>query len=104
MIVTRRASSYVPKPVIFVLEIENRPVLAFEALSNRDAKEIIRESWFHDDLKRARSNGKPLWDGEAKLRVGVAVGEQVKEIEVLLRAEPDDSEIAIVYLVSLDQA
>ena len=104
MIVRRRASSYVPKPVTFVLEVENRPVLAFEALSNRDAKEILRESWLHDDLKRLRSNGQPLWDGQAKLRVGVAVGEQVKEVEVILRAAPEASETAIVYLVPLDQA
>jgi hypothetical protein len=100
--VMRKSPTYIPKPVVFVLEINNRPVLAFEAVSGRDAKTLIHEAWLHDDLKRLRSNGEPLWDGKAKLRVGVAIGQQVKEVSSLLRAEINPSGLAIVDLIPLD--
>jgi hypothetical protein len=102
MIVTRKTSSFVPRPVVYVLEVNKRPILAFEALTGRDAKQLIHEAWLRQDLKRLRSNGRPLWDGKARLRVGVAVGAQVSEVKALLREASKGTELAIVYLTPLD--
>jgi hypothetical protein len=54
MIVTRETSTFIPRPVVFVLEINKRPILAFEALSGRDAKQLVHEPWLQQDLKRLR--------------------------------------------------
>jgi hypothetical protein len=43
-------------------------------------------------------------DGKAKLRVGVAVGEQVTEAKTMLRAATKHAGLAIAYLVPLDGA
>ena len=104
MIVTRKTSPFIPRPVVYVLEINERPILAFEAMSGRDARELIHEPWLRLDLKRLRSNGAPLWDGKARLQVGVAVGAQVDEVRSLLRAELKGTDLAIVYLTPLDTA
>jgi hypothetical protein len=91
---------FVPTPVVYVLEIDKRPILAFEAISGREAKELLKETWLLEDLKRHRSSGVPLWNGKAKIRVGVAVGDQVADVKALL-AETQ-SELPIVYLVPID--
>ena len=98
----RKATNrFVPQPIVFVLEIEGRPTLAFEATSAREAKELIRERWLLDDLLNNRTKGKPPWNGKERLRTGVAVGEQVTEVKALLQ-NASDQELPIVYLVPLD--
>ena len=92
-----------PAPTVFVLEINQRPILAFEAISAREAQELTKEQWLRADLKRLRSDGKPLWDNKARLRIGPAIGEQVAEVKSVIEAATDD-ELAIVYLVPLNSA
>ena len=53
-------------------------------------------------MKRLQSNGKPLWDGKARLRIGPAAGDQETEVKSAIEAATDDDELAIVYLVPLD--
>jgi hypothetical protein len=88
---------------VFVLEIDGRPTLAFEAISAREAKELVRERWLLDDLLKHRTNGMPLWDGKAKLRTGIAVGEQLAELRALLKGA-SDQDLPIVYLFPIDTA
>ena len=40
---------------VFTLEVDGRPVLAFEAVRLRDAQELCKEAWLHDDLRSLRS-------------------------------------------------
>jgi hypothetical protein len=94
---------FIPQPVVFVLEIAGRPTLAFEATSAREAKELVREQWLLDDLINHRTNGIPVWDGKAKLRTGVAIGEQLAEVRELLQGAADQ-DLPIVYLVPIDAA
>jgi hypothetical protein len=97
------ANRYVPTPAVFVLEIEQRPVVAFEAISAREARELVKERWLQDDLKGLRSNGQPLWNGKSRLRIGPAVGEQLDEVRTAIRFVSAEDELAIVYLVPLDR-
>jgi hypothetical protein len=99
-----RAKRYVPTPTVFVLEIDQRPILAFEATSAREAQELSKEQWLLDDLKRLRSDGEPLWDGKARIRIGPAAGEQVSEVKAAIGARASGSELAIIYLLPLDGA
>ena len=98
MIVRRKTTAYIQRSMVFVLEINKRPILAFEAFSGMDSKQLLHEPWLHEDLKRLRSNGEPLWDGRAKLKVGVAAGAQVAEATASLRAATKGDEMAVVYL------
>jgi hypothetical protein len=104
MIVRRNATNrFVAKPAIYVLEISDRPILAFEAASTREAREVAREPWLRADLIRLRSNAKPLWDGKARLVTGPAAGEHLIEVKAALEAAKAGEDIAIVYLVQLDR-
>jgi hypothetical protein len=98
------AKRYVPTPTVFVLEIDQRPILAFEATSAREAQELSKEQWLLDDLKRLRSDGEPLWDGKARIRIGPAAGEQVSEVKAAIGARASGSELTIIYLLPLDGA
>ena len=57
---------------IFTIEIGDTPTLTFEAQNLREAQELCHEQWLKDDLAEAKSDGAPLWDGKAKLRVRMA--------------------------------
>src|SRR4051794_33372332 len=99
-----RQARFVAKPTIFVLEIDQRPILAFEATSAREAQQLSKERWLQDDLKRLRSDGQPLWDGKARLSIGPAAGEHVSDVKEAIAASSDSGELAIIYLVLLDGA
>ena len=49
----------------------------------REAPELCHEQWLMDDLAEAKSDGAPLWDGKAKLRVRMA---RLDESASLLRS------------------
>ena len=103
MIVRRNtANRFVARPAVYVLEIRDRPILAFAATSAREAREVIRERWLRDDLTRLRSDGTPLWDGEARLETGRAVGEHLAEVQAALENAASGEDIPIIYLVRLD--
>lgn len=98
------SNRYVPQPLVFVLEIDGRPTLAFEAVSAREAKELVRERWLLDDLLKYRTGGIALWDGKGKLRTGIAVGEQINEVKARLKEGAAGQDLSIVYLVPIDPA
>jgi hypothetical protein len=104
MIGTLNTSAFIPRPVVFVLEINRKAILAFEAISAQEAKVFIEARWLKQDLRRLRSNGTRLWDGKAKLKVGFAVGAQVSHVKALLRNASTGTELTIAYLVPLDGA
>ncbi|WP_315834661.1 hypothetical protein [Bradyrhizobium prioriisuperbiae] len=97
----KRPPRFVAAPKLFVLEIDQKPILAFEAHSACEARELQGESWLLDELRRLTSGGVPLWNGRAKLRVGPADGDTVDELQATLRnrASPD---LPIAYLVPID--
>ena len=104
MIVRRNTTNrFVARPAVYVLEIGDRPILAFEATSAREAREVTKEPWLRKDLLRLHSNGKPLWDGKARLVTGLAEGEHLIEVKAALQAARAGEHLAMVYLVQLDR-
>ena len=61
---------------VFTLEVDGRPILAFEAGSHRDAQQICKETWLHDDLAELQSGGVPLYTAQSKLSVRPATAEE----------------------------
>ena len=65
---------------VFVLEAGGRPVCAFVASAQREARELLREDWLLGDL--AKANGRvPLWDGKEKLSIRLASPLEVARYE-----------------------
>ncbi len=89
---------------VYVLEISEKPTLAFEATSYNEARSLTKEDWLREELARLQSNGLPVWDGQAKLIVRRA---EEAEKQVFTEASEngqssDVDELFFVYLVELD--
>jgi hypothetical protein len=88
---------------VFTLEVDGRPILAFEAGGHRDAQQICKEAWLHDDLGELKSGGVPLYTTQSKLSVRPATPEE--ETVFLGQAanarEPSD-DMPIGYLIEPD--
>jgi hypothetical protein len=89
-------------PSIFTILIDGKPMLAFEAKNLREAFELCQGQWLKADLAEAKSEGLPLWDGNAKLRARIATrDESALFAEARNSGQPSDG-IMLVYLVELD--
>jgi hypothetical protein len=89
-------------PSVFTIEIGGTPTLTFEAQNLREAHELCHEEWLKGDLAEAKSDGVPLWNGEAKLRARIALpDERALFAEAKNDGQPSDG-LMLVYLVELD--
>jgi len=88
--------------VVFAMEIDGKPTVAFEANNFREASELCKEEWFRADLSVLTSNGVPLCNPTAKLKARQA-NESETQIyrDVEKNAEASD-DLVLVYLVELD--
>ena len=94
---------FVRHPSIYVLEIAGEPILAFEAMSLTEARELAKEDWLKTELLNMRSKDCPVWDGQAHIRIGLATGDDLGKIDKLLQAHRGDDDLKLVYLIQLDQ-
>ena len=39
-----------PQPRVYVIETNGKALVAFEAVSGREANELVKEGWFRDEL------------------------------------------------------
>jgi hypothetical protein len=89
-------------PSILTIEIGDTPTLTFEAQNLREAHELCHEQWLKDNLAEAKSDGAPLWDGKAKLRVRMArPDESALFAGANNNGQPSDG-LMLVCLVELD--
>ena len=88
---------------VFVLVIDERPILAFEARNTPEARELCKESWLLDDLGSLKSEGRPIWNGQDKITVRPGTADEVALFHEADGTE-DAEEILLVYLVALDGA
>lgn len=88
---------------VFAMEIDGRPIVAFEAKNFREAFELCKEDWLRTDLIALTSNGVALCTPTSTLKVRRA-DELEAQIyrEAELQAQTDD--LVLAYLVDLDQA
>jgi hypothetical protein len=96
-----QAKATPPSSAVFVLEIDGQPILAFRAATLRQARELSKESWLKEDLKRMATGHRPLWDGRAPIRVRRAQpAEEVYWVEA--KVENAAGDLPLVYLVQRD--
>jgi hypothetical protein len=99
MIMSAKAET--PPPTVFVLEIDGQPILAFRAATFRQARELGKEDWLQEDLKRMTFGHKPLWDGKSPIRVRRA--EPAEEIYYVdAKTENAAGDLPLVYLIQRD--
>lgn len=91
--------------LVYTLEIEGRPVVAFAADSNSELGEIQKEGRILENLKRLKSEGAPLWDARASVTVRTARSkERSLYCQVAEEATVGPEDLVLAYFVELDQA
>jgi hypothetical protein len=90
------------EPRIFVLEIDGKPTLAFEAKSLREAGELCHEEWLRTDLGSLSSNGAPLCCGGAKLEARLAQPTEIAAFNHAMQGAESSDDLTLAFLVELD--
>ena len=89
---------------VFVLVIDDVPILAFQARSMSEALELAREAWLIDDLKHLTSDRVPLWDGKAPIRTRSAQPDEAARYQRgQIEAPQSEGELPLVFLVKVDE-
>lgn len=87
---------------VFTLEVDDRPILTFEADRFREAQELCKEPWLRADLRALTSNGVPVMRTDAKLSVRPASAEEATIFSHAASANERSDDMVLAYLVELD--
>lgn len=88
--------------LVYTIEVDGKPTVAFEATSLREASELCCEEWLRADLSVLKSGGSPLCNSIAILKVRVANDAEThlyRSAEEVVQASDD---LVLAYLVDLD--
>ena len=87
---------------VFTIEINGTPTVALQAKRHKDAESLCEQDRLRTDLSTLTSNGNPLCNPSATLKVRLATpAETVLYRQATQSTEPSD-DINVVYLVDLD--
>ena len=101
---TRRVKDVLEQST-FVLEINRRPVLAFDATSGRAAQARLREPWFIEELSRMRSDGRPVLGPNDRCHVRAASPTEIAAVSLqrgLDEARGEDTKYVFAFLIPID--
>lgn len=101
---SNRAAGTARKPC-FVLEINQKAVLAFSAGSLRSARARVQEPWFVEELESMRSGGRPLLRPDDVRQVRPALPTEISAVELgrgLDVARGEDAKYGFAFLVAID--
>ena len=93
-----------PQPRVYVIETNGKALVAFEAVSGREANELVKEGWFRDELLSLRSNTQQVWDGCSVLRTRIGNDAEIAEFRTAAdgnKGKKADG-LLLVYLIPLD--
>ena len=85
--------------LVFALDVDGRPTLAFEANGRREARELCKEEWLRADLSLQTSNGSPICRPDSKLAVRRATADEVEVFYQSAETETPSDELLLAYLV-----
>jgi hypothetical protein len=88
---------------MFTLEIAGCPIAVTDA-DEKQAQELFESQEFKDDLRSLESEGRPLWDGSALLKIHPASDDEIDAFETAFSAddEADEDGLNVMFLVPLD--
>jgi hypothetical protein len=87
---------------VFTLEVDGRPILAFEAGNTGEAKQLCKEKWLLDDLKDFTSGGVPLCTDQSQLSARAATAEEAIVFGQAAEIAKPSEDLLLAYLVELD--
>ncbi|KQV31549.1 hypothetical protein ASC97_19490 [Rhizobium sp. Root1203] len=92
----------------FTIEIGGQAIASFRSENDEDAKHFFQAEDFREDLTILQSQGKPVWDGVAKLNLRKATAEEASEVEHAYEFDDDpertiDDEF-VVFLIPISDA
>ena len=91
---------------MFTVEIAGRAIAVTNA-DEEQARELIESEEFREDLTVIHSDGKPIWDGKAKLELRAATLDEEEEFEDAEDPDGDEDleegEPSVVFLIDIDE-
>jgi hypothetical protein len=87
---------------VFTIEINGKPTLAVQAKRHREVEVFCEQDWLRADLLALTSNGRPLYDAGASLKVRLARSEEVAVYRQATEAITSSDDFNVVYLVDVD--
>jgi hypothetical protein len=89
---------------MFTLEVAGKPIAVTNA-SEDETREIFESDAFKEDLKSVKSEGTPIWDGLARVRIRPATRDEIAAFETTPIGEGeevDEDAPMIMFLVEID--
>ena len=87
--------------LIYTILADDKPVAALES-SGPEARELLRERWFLEELSVLKVDGEPIYKAGVRLRARPATEEEWAIYDRECKAAEDADEVLFVYLVNLD--
>jgi hypothetical protein len=88
---------------VFTIEVDRRPVVMFSTKFYSQAETICSDPRIRKELKNVLSDGKPLCDDRAILRVRLARAAEKESYLAEATMRTDEQGLKVVYLVPLDE-
>jgi hypothetical protein len=90
-----------PQSLIYTILADDKPVAALES-SGPEARELLKERWFLQELTALKVDGEPIYQPATRLRVRPATEEEWAIYDQESKTAEPGEEILFVYLVDLD--
>ncbi|WP_065751917.1 hypothetical protein [Bradyrhizobium paxllaeri] len=87
---------------VFVLDIDRRPTLAFEANDLAEAREICRDADLRTDLSALTSDGIPVCAPGSTLSPRAAAQEEIAAFRHAAERAPASSQPTMTFLIKID--
>jgi hypothetical protein len=87
---------------VFVLDVDRRPTLAFEALDLAEAQDICRDADLRTDLIALTSNGAPVCAPNSALVLQLAAQEEIAAFRHAVGQAPASDQPTMTFLIKID--
>lgn len=91
-----------PQKLIYTILADDRPVAALQA-SGPEARELLHERWFLEELAALKVDGEQLYKPGVRLRARPATEVEWAVYDQEIKNADDADDILFVYLVDLDR-
>jgi hypothetical protein len=90
-----------PTTLIYTILADDKPLAAIEA-SGYEARKLLKERWFLQELSGLKVDGEPIYKPMTRLRVRPATEDEWAIYDHECKEAGDADEIWFVYLVDFD--
>ena len=90
-----------PQSIVYTILADDKPVAALEA-SATEARELLKERWFIQELSALKVDGEPIYKTGTRLRARPATEDEWAIYDRECNTAEHSEEVLFVYLVDLD--